>query len=145
MATTTVRIRVFDSRVHGLNAPGGEINRFARKITRETEFRAIQYCPTRSRALQRSIRSTVGWNALGVFGVVRAGAGHARYVHEGTYGPIVPRVAPYLRFEGWGPWAAGNSGPLGNRAWRLKWVKGQRAQPFLTRAMRDVLRFNRIL
>lgn len=53
---------------------------------------------------------------------------HAVWVHDGTgiYGPhrspIVPRRAKYLKFEYKG------------RIWRLKSVRGQRAQPFLTDA-----------
>lgn len=71
-------------------------------------------------------------------GIYRAGIGLRRepfygiFVHDGTgiYGPrrspIVPRTAPYLKFT------------IGNRTFRLKSVKGQEPQPFMTEAFEIV-------
>jgi len=57
---------------------------------------------------------------------------HARWVHEGTglYGPlkrlIYPRTAPFMVFHSLGQW------------WKLPSVKGQKPNPYLEEAFRDV-------
>lgn len=68
-------------------------------------------------------RGTVGLKREPFYGI---------FVHDGTgiYGPrkspIVPRTAPYLKFT------------IGDRTFRLKSVRGQEAQPFVTEAYRIV-------
>lgn len=128
----TVRIRVFDSRLFAMNAPGGDVHGWMARIQDDTVVMARFYCPKRTGELSASIRGTIGYNQLGVFVNVYAETHYAKYVHEGTTGPIFPRTAPYLRWVGWGPWAG--------KIWRRKYVQGQRAQPFLYRAMRRTLR-----
>jgi hypothetical protein len=58
--------------------------------------------------------------------------GKARWVHDGTglFGPrgrlITPRTQPFMVFEAYG------------RKWRLKFVRGQEAQPYLGEAFDEI-------
>jgi len=128
----TVRIRVFDSRINRINAPGGDVNRHMQSIRRDAETLAHFYCPRRTGELEASISSSSSFNQHGVFVNLKASAPYAKYVHDGTATPIVPRTKPYLRWVGWGPY--------GGRVWRRKMVRGQGSTPFLRAAARDALR-----
>jgi hypothetical protein len=129
--------RVYTSTIYSWNYPGGMINRKWEDIRRDAEMFAKHYCPVRTHVLQDSITGKVGCNQFAVWANVYARAPYARYVHDGTYGPIVPRRAPYMAWYGWGPWARGDK-------WRFKEVKGQHAKPFLWYGQRDALRANGI-
>jgi hypothetical protein len=109
------------------------IYRWAKRLTDEVEVLAKTYCPKRTYNLANSIGSTASANQYGVFTKVRAGAHYAEYVHEGTHGPITPKHTPYLKFYGWGQWAR-------PEPYRKSSVSGQRAQPFLRRALAEVMR-----
>lgn len=122
-----------------MSSPGGSIFSWAKGLEREMVVAGKFYCPVRTHHLQESIKAQTSRNQFGVYIYMRAdarsprgGASYAKYVHEGTYGPITaknPRNP--MVWEGWGRWA----GP-----WKKWVVQGQGATPFLRAGMRDVLR-----
>jgi len=122
---------IYDSRLTEMtrkwaNKKGTEIARVAKGNLAATGA-------VRTGHLLASVRSETARRAGGVVLVrVHAGAGYAAYVHEGTYGPILPHgnflwVPKYKR-----------SGPGALRIKR-RFVAGQEANPFLSDAMFEVL------
>ncbi len=130
----TFRVRVFDSRIAALHEPGGDIWNWSVGVKDEIVAGAKVICPKRTGQLAESIHGSVGANTLGTFINVSAEASYAGFVHEGTFTPILPRFATYMKFRGYGPWTGGNATPP-DGYWRLRSVQGQRAQPFLRDAM----------
>jgi hypothetical protein len=132
MATvTTVRIRVFDSKIHSMALPGGSVHSWTKGVVREMEAEAIATCPRRTGAMATHHGHSVGTNAHGTFGYVTNDADYAMAVHEGTHGPIravgnymVVRPAPHSFYA---------------QHTRRKTVAGQRAQPWIAEAMVAVL------
>lgn len=132
-----VRRRTFinKAKVASLNMPGGDIYRWAERQITLAEWGARQALfakpPTsgawnhiRTGNLARSVRgTTVGSNQRGVNLRLEATADYARYVHEGTYGPIT---------AGGRPMPVGQS-QLGYPAFDYlsRKVGGQQGYPFL--------------
>jgi hypothetical protein len=116
--------------IAALMAPGGDVGRWMRRKSQEVTLRARRYAPARTGGLRASIHTT-GSRHVSPFVVtfeVRAESDHALFVHEGTRGPImathhrfmVVRPAPHSYYS---------------RPTKRKRVRGQRSNPFLTRAM----------
>lgn len=134
-----VRVRVYDSRIQSMFAPGGDVWGFARKLGRETMITAQDApplgAPEDTGQLKLGIEFSVTPVPHGCITTVRSTAPHSLWVHEGTRTPIYPRDSRWLRI----PPGRGHT-----RARYLRWVNGQSPNPFLTRAMRFVLTANGI-
>jgi len=135
----SVRIRVFDSRIHAMSLPGGDIYEWTAKIGREVERAGEVFAPLPKKdwgpghipgRLKASHSHTVGTNALGVFVNVSNNAPYARYVHEGTRTPIRPRRWDYMKFT------------INGKTYRRQEVRGQGSNPWLWRAMMAVAKFH---
>jgi hypothetical protein len=79
--------------------------------------------PVKTGKLRSSIVVSVNVTGQGTVGRVAATAPHALWVHDGTRGPIRPKNAKMLSWVG-----------AGGRIYARQ-VRGQKAQPFLTRAL----------
>jgi len=107
---------------------------YARRVQSAIFFEAVHTAPRRSGELAAShvntgVQRRGPWQADGT---IRNVSGHARYVHEGTDGPIFPTHSTFLMIHGT---SAGKAGPITGRA---RWVRGQRAQPWLVEAAQRV-------
>ncbi len=130
---TTVRVTIKDSSVAmELSSPAGDNWSFLQKIGQEHAWQAAIKAPSRTANLKRSHNlALTPRGSTGVQASVGNYADYARYVHEGTNGPIFPmggdnlwiRPFPHSRF------------PRGGRA---KSVAGQTANPWIAKAAEDV-------
>lgn len=128
-STGAVRVVVYDTRIQGMSAPGGDVNNYVRRKTGLTAAVAQVNAPVRTGTLKRGIRTDVRTVRQGAVGRVRSTARHSTWVHEGTYGPILPH-GDFL-------WVPGRKG--GTRRVKMPEVAGQRANPFLADALRTVM------
>ena len=126
-----VYVEVYDSKIEAMSAPGGMVFKWAYQRSRKIERLAKAAAPKRTGRLAASISSSYDKVPNGVIMRVSAGASYARYVHEGTYGPIVsPRGRKMFLHPAWG-----------GHPTMHKWaVNGQRPQPFLAEALHVVMR-----
>lgn len=127
------RVTIYQSRIDALFLPGGDVWGWARRMGQETMAEAIQEAPSRTGEL----RALHGYNVTPagktqVRWTVWNDAQHARFVHEGTSGPITAASGGRLRIRpaphSWSPV------PLYPVA-----VRGQRANPWIQRASDSVL------
>lgn len=90
------------------------------------------FAPKRTGALQANIRwaSAKPRGAYEMAGYYYANIKYARYVNDGTTGPIYPRTAKQLVFR-----AEGRVGPGTGRFVRRDYVAGQRGQHFMERSL----------
>lgn len=132
-----VRLVVYDTLIARMSLPGGAIFRWTRRRRELVEHLSIAFAPMRSGELKASINGTYNPRP-GRFQVrmeVRASAPHALWVHEGTRGlDGRARIKPhppnkYLRLS------PGNGHPTLYR----KSVRGQKANPFMRRALTQVM------
>ncbi|MFE2930610.1 HK97 gp10 family phage protein [Streptomyces sp. NPDC059278] len=103
------------------------------EVTTATANQARRRAPVDNGMLRTSIRESVAVRGSLVVGEVYSDLEYAAYVHEGTgiYGPTGQPIRPVrARVLSWQP----RGGP---RAFARS-VKGQRPNPFLLRALRDV-------
>jgi hypothetical protein len=129
----TMVAHIYDSKLEEMGAD------WVRKKAHETAALARVKCPRRTGHLMASIKVGRRVKAGSITSiVVRAGAGYAAYVHEGTYSMImVPQ--PYKRTGKYAHlmWVPKSKGS-GKREWRHA-VRGQPSQPFLASSMHEVL------
>jgi len=94
-------------------------------LVEEIEARAVKEVPVKTSNLMHSITSNV--SADGRRGEIRATAHYAEFVHRGTglFGPFAQRIFPKTKKALFWP---GASHPV-------KSIKGQKANPFFTRAL----------
>jgi HK97 gp10 family phage protein len=94
-------------------------------LVEEIEARAVKEIPVKTGNLIHSVTSTV--SADGKRGEIRATAKYAGYVHEGTglFGPFGKKIFPTIKKALFWPGAAHP----------VKSVKGQKPNPFFTRAL----------
>lgn len=94
-------------------------------LVEEIEARAVKEIPVKAGNLVHSVTSTV--SADGRKGMVAATAKYAAYVHEGTgvFGPLGKKIVPTIKKALFWPGAAHP----------FRSVKGQRPNPFFTRAL----------
>lgn len=126
---SSVRVVVYDTRIQGMNVPGGEVNNYVRRKVGLTAVLAQEKAPVRTGRLKAGIRTDVRTVRNGTVGRVRSTAKHSLWVHEGTTGPIFGN-AGFL----WVP-----SSKYGTRRVRRSEVAGQRANPFLAEALDVVM------
>lgn len=94
-------------------------------LVEEIEARAVKEVPVKTSSLMHSITSTVSPD--GTKGIIAATARHAEFVHRGTglFGPFAQRIFPTAKKALFWP---GATHPV-------KSIKGQRPNPFFTRAL----------
>lgn len=94
-------------------------------LVEEIEARAVKEVPVKSSNLMHSITSNV--SADGKHGEIRATASYAEFVHRGTglFGPFKQRIFPRVKTALFWPGAAHP----------VKSIKGQKPNPFFTRAL----------
>ena len=98
------------------------------RLVEAIEAKAVKLVPVRTSNLQRSITSNVSPD--GKKGEIRATAPYAKYVHEGTglFGPFHQLIRPKTKKALFWPGALHP----------VKSVKGQKPNPFFTRALAQV-------
>lgn len=134
-----VVVHVYEPVLEGEFAAPGQVGRWATRVQREMAAEAKLEAPKRSFELANSIRAA-GALKVGRFAlrrIIAADAGHAGFVHEGTTGPIFPKHGRFLLVPT-------NPGDLplrlgGHNITERDFVRGQTANPFLTRGARTVL------
>lgn len=123
---------VYDTKITAMNAPSGMVYRYVEHRTDSTVRIAKVFAPKRTGRLAGGIRRDVRQTSRDrVVGRVRSTARHSQWVHEGTRTPITALTGGRM---GDGmlsvPTFIGSSKRMRRRA-----VKGQRANPFLERAL----------
>ena len=119
---------IYESRLEEMGAD------WVRKKAREVAGLSKAKAPMRTGRLKASIRVDRRMKAGALTSIiVRAGAGYAAYVHEGTLGPIHSTSAAFggrmrVPIHEGSPW----------KVWMYE-VDGQRSQPFLASSMHEVL------
>lgn len=124
---------VYDSKLEEMGADW--VRAKAKEVARLARVKA----PVRTGRLKGSIRVDRRVRAGSLTSIiVRAGAGYAAYVHEGTYSMIMvpepPRRTGKYAHQMWVPASRGSA----KRVWRSE-VQGQPSQPFLASSMHEVL------
>mgnify|MGYP001612490550 CR=1 FL=1 len=115
-------------------SPTGVVARYVEDLTRQGANRARQLAPVDTGSLRASVSTSVFRRGGKLVGSVHSLLDYAIFVHEGTgiYGPrhriIKPRRAQVLVFR-----------PRGGPTVFARSVKGQQGQPFLVRAIHEVL------
>lgn len=124
-------VTVYDIRLSALFDAMGEVGKPMTRLQREVFAEAIAQAPSRSGELKRGHvnRGSRKAGPYRIRGFIENRAAHARYVHEGTHGPIYPTDNDMLLLR-----------PSMGRGWaRKRSVAGQRANPWMVRAARTVL------
>lgn len=115
--------------ISSMNFPGGHVYRFTRRMGRNTTALGRRYAPSRTGTLRRGIdEPIVTPRPGGVDAYVWSTAARSLFVHEGTRTPIMRPNG------GWMP--IHNATRTAVLTFRRR-VRGQRANPFLARALRD--------
>jgi hypothetical protein len=139
----TVRTRVNVSAIQSHFTATGIVGKEAREAGRAIKRAAIQAAPSRTGTLKaRHTGPRSSPTTLGTHVVVGNDSDHALFVHEGTHGPILPHNSTGYLWVRPSPhsWYAPNYSPFGyeiNAGGRTprRSVRGQRANPWLARAM----------
>lgn len=129
-----VRVTVNQTAIQSIFMAGGDAMRTCRELGLETKEIAMAYCPVRSGEMKNShdyIPMPVGKNKCR-YSVVND-APHALYVHEGTL-----MVAPITSTTP-GKYMILRPGPAHPYYTKALAVRGQGANPWMQRAMDDVL------
>lgn len=124
-------VTVYDVEISRLFDAMGTVGRPMTRLQREIYAEAILAAPSRSGELKASHRNK-GARKAGPYrirGFIENTSAHAEFVYKGTHGPIFPRRRRFLRFPGRG----------GVGFTYKRWVRGQRANPWMERAARTVL------
>jgi hypothetical protein len=138
---TRIYIRIYDSRIMALNSPGKPVGKYIHRKGDTIQRYAQQNAPRRSGRLARSV--TLGdhrWRGHRSSIEVEASAPYAKYVHNGTYGPIYPKDSLFLSV----PVFPSITGVKTKRTLR-PYVAGQHAQPFLREAAAFVMTGSRFI
>lgn len=128
-----VTLVIYDSKIIAMSLPGGPVWRWARQRSKRVERLAKLNVGKRSGRTERSIEASYNAGASRPHDVVMevsAGTEYALFHHEGTTGPITPVGSRFMVLPAWGPWPT----------LRATSVRGQRANPFLFDALREVMR-----
>lgn len=127
MASSPVVIRVHETAVLRYILPGGEVYGAVEGVIEDARDYAKMYAPVRTGALWRNIRHArpTARSGYKISGYVYANIKYARYVNEGTTGPI-HAGGKTMRFRG----------DLGRGNWvSALEVSGQRPQRFMERGL----------
>lgn len=145
MASASISVHIDRDAVIRMNQPTGMIHRWTVGIADEVVAVAIAEAPVRSGRMKAGIRRGTGsWSRSGVSVRVFSDAKYTTYVHGGTFGPIFAHTGRAMRLGSLNPRlpVATRAQPMrGIRANRraVKSVSGQRSNPFMSRALRQVL------
>ena len=154
MAGRQVRVRINEAQIKKFTLAGGQVHGAVRRLSAVTEVVARQEAPSRTGRMKASISAGENWsNGRQSRFTVRVGASYASYVLDGVRGWIYPKHRARNRagnqagrrpgtFSGRPPrFPVGKSQgePQGNWTMAPK-VRGQRANNFLMRAVREVMR-----
>lgn len=136
------RVKVFETAIGSLFAPGGDAWDFGTKVRAEIIAKSKQpgFVPRRSGALAAG---TVDGGQLksgryGCRGYIGNNVEHALWVHEGTRPVITPNSARHLKVPIRRSIVSGAASPRGS-VFFPKSVHGQKANPWLDRAALAVL------
>lgn len=123
-----VTVIVYDSRISALSFPGGSVYHYIDRKTESTVRYAKAFAPKRTGRMAGQIRKDVRPLRSGTVGRVRSPVYYSVYVHEGTGPIILPKSGRYLSIP---------QSRYSTSRRRLKpFVRGQRANPFLEKAMK---------
>jgi hypothetical protein len=128
---TTKRVYVRNEEISALFGATGEIGLLNRVLMDRIVVIARIEAPARTGELKAAHRNG-GALKVGRYrniGTVYNDSPHAAFVHDGTYGPIVPKHSTRLSLPAYGTHSHKS----------LKSVSGQRANPWMTRAANTVL------
>lgn len=129
---TTTRVTIFPAAIQShFEAPAGAVSRDAESVGRESVSVAKARAPVRTGRLRESISFGRRPGKLSYTINVVASAPYAPYVLEGTTSPITPWSGRFLSV----PAFKGAAKRVG-----LQYVRGQRANPFLSEAVSAILR-----
>jgi HK97 gp10 family phage protein len=134
------RVRITEGELAAaISGPRGLATAYVRRITRQIENRARLYAPVNTGNLRGSITSAVTTRGLTVSGTVGSPLEYAVYVHEGTRPHEIRARTPggTLTWKA-GP-GSGENRPGPRMYARRTFHPGTRPQPFLRKAMEDVL------
>jgi hypothetical protein len=133
------KVTIYEPKLEEEFTSAGQVGRWASRVQREIAAESKVEAPKRTTELAASIHAA-GALKVGRFAlrrIIAADAGHAEFVHEGTSGPIFPKHGRFLLVPA-------NPGDLpmrqgGTNLVERESVRGQTANPFMTRAARTVL------
>jgi hypothetical protein len=138
---TRIYVRIYDSRIKALNAQGKPVGRYIHRKGDTVQRYATQNAPKRSGRLARSVHlGNQTWRGHRASIEIEATAPYAKYVHNGTYGPIYPVHSLFLSV----PVAPSITGVKMRRTLR-PYVAGQHPQPFLREAAAFVMSGSRFI
>ena len=139
MSRVYVRVTVFDAKMSEFTMPRGSVYKWTNSKGKKIRRRAAMEAPARTGRMARSLREHTTGGVRRSRTIVRAHVHYGIYVHEGTSGNFGFNK---LRGATPGPKSAGVWSPGARNPWpraTKKGVQGQRANPFLTRAMFSVM------
>lgn len=147
MASATIRVRIDRDAVIRMNQPTGMVHRWTVGLADEVLDICIVTAPERSGELKLGLhRGSGSWSRAGVSVRVISDAKHTTYVHGGTYGGITAKSHRAMRLGSLNPslpiaTRANRKSLVGTRANRshARMVGGQKAKPFMSRALRQVM------
>lgn len=126
------RVTVNSKNIQFAHTPGGDIQKKTMQVMRNAKLKAVLGAPARSGELRRSHRIYAPPGGIyGVTGVLANSAPHARYVKDGTTGPITAKKTWLLV-----PITPGTSSPRHLR----RSVRGQAANNWMGRALDAAVR-----
>jgi len=139
MSRVYVRVTVFDAKMSEFTMPRGSVYKWTNSKGKKIRRRAAIEAPARTGRMARSLREHTTGGTRRSRTIVRAHVHYGIYVHEGTDDSF-----GFHRFRGAppGPKSAGRWTPGARNPWpraTKKGVQGQRANPFLMRAMVSVM------
>jgi hypothetical protein len=142
---TRYRVKVYDSQIASLFSPGQPAWEEHRKLMEKIRRRSRAIAPRRGAGRGRQIYASHYVNMIrqgryGARGYVGNTAPHAAWVHDGVKGRIRPTRGPDSRLVV--PKIRGSyrfTGTLSKAFYPAKSVAGQRANPWMSRAARQVL------
>lgn len=104
MARSRVSVYLDHAAIDRLTLPGGMVNRYVNELAREVFIEALAMAPVLTGRMKASMYLGGGSsNQYGTSERVYVGVKYARYVLQGTYGPIVPKyheVMPVGKSQG---------------------------------------------
>lgn len=133
-----VVVTIDEVRLESEFAESGQVGRWGSSVQREVVLEGKLEAPKRTTELANSIHAAGALRRrFGLERIIRVDAEYAAFVHEGTSGPIFPkhgRVLLVPAHRGGLPMRQGGDDIVERQS-----VRGQTANPFLTRAGRTVM------
>lgn len=151
MAKSNISVHIDRAAVLRMNQPTGMVHRYVSGIADEVLSEMFITVPERTGKMKSKLRKGKGsWSQSGVSVRVFSGAKYTTYVHGGTYDPILPKNGRAMKLRTLNPSlpmprrkGQKHSAPLppGTRVNKryASAVGGQRANPFMSRALRNAM------